>query len=178
MSGQISIGFSTPRRFNPISWLVRKLTGSKASHAWFLYFDADFEMWMVMEAHELGFRLIPFKRFNEQNNVVAVYSTNTPLDAGLKMAAQWLGTEYDFGGLIGMAWVILGRMLKHKWRNPLENSHAMFCSEMAVSVLQSSGVGWSKQVEPHETSPQDLYDLFVRECRFGGDATKTMLPEG
>lgn len=173
MSTIVSIGFSTPKKFNPISWLVRKLTGSRASHAWFLYFDADFDMWMVMEAHELGFRLIPYKRFTDKNTVVGVYHTKSALGDGLKWAAKWLGTAYDFTGLIGMSIVLLGRIFKKRWSNPLQNSLAMFCSEMAVTVLQSSGVAWAKQVDSHGTSPQDLLDLFEAEVKRGGDAEPT-----
>ena len=176
MSTTVSIGFSTPKSFNPVSWVVRKFTKSKASHTWFMYYDLDFEMWMVMEAHELGFRLIPFERFRSKNNVVGVFTTRTSLSEGLKWAAQWLGTAYDFAGLVGMAWVVLGRIFKRRWRNPLQNSHAMFCSEMALTVLQSSSVGWAKEAEPHETSPQDLLDMFEAEAGRNGDAMPTALP--
>lgn len=176
MSTAVSIGFSTPKSFNPISWVVRKFTKSRASHAWFLYYDTDFEMWMVMEAHEVGFRLIPFERFRSKNHVVGVFSTKTPLGDGLKWAAKWIGTAYDFGGLIGMAFVIIGRIFKRRWHNPMQNSLAMFCSEMAVTVLQLSGVGWAKKTEAPETSPEDLLNLFEEEVRNGGDAMVTAQP--
>ena len=61
------IGFSTPKSFNPVSWLVKTVTGSKASHAFFVYHDLDFDMEMVMEAHELGFRLTPLMLFEKGN---------------------------------------------------------------------------------------------------------------
>src|SRR5574343_542682 len=97
-----SFGFSTPVSFNPISWLVRKFTKSRVSHVWFKYFDADFNMDMVMEAHELGFRLLPYERFKKNNKIVAVWSTKDDLGSGLRWAATWLGTAYDFSGLFGM----------------------------------------------------------------------------
>lgn len=167
---KVAFGFSTPSKFNPVSWVVRKLTGSQASHTWFLYFDEDFKMWMVMEAHELGFRLLPFKRFRDANKVVAIYSTRTSVDDGLRWAASWLGTAYDFKGLLGMFWVILGRVFSRKWKNPMQNTHAMFCSEMAVTVLQSSGVDWSKQLDPTEATPQDVLNSFEAEFKKNGDS--------
>ncbi|TXH10525.1 MAG: hypothetical protein E6R04_05095 [Spirochaetes bacterium] len=163
------IGFSTPSYFNPISWLVRKITKSRTSHAWFKYYDQDFEMDMVMEAHELGFRLIPFERFKKHNEVVAIWSTSQNLQEGLKWAATWLGSAYDFGGLLGMAKVILGRILSRRWRNPTQNSKAMFCSEMAVSVLQLSGVPWARDLVASEVSPQDLMELFERQAALGDE---------
>lgn len=161
----VHLGFSTPRRFNPVSWLVRKLTGSTASHAWFLYYDQDFQMDMVMEAHELGFRLLPFSRFERENKVVAVFSPTCDFNLGLKWAATWLGTAYDFTGLLGMAWVLIWRKLGKRVRNPLQRSHAMFCSEIATKALAKSGCEWAKRLRPSTVSPQQLMVL----CAVNGE---------
>lgn len=162
------LGFSTPKKFNPISWIVRKFTKSRCSHTWFVYYDMDFEMDMVMEAHELGFRLIPYSRFEKHNQVVAIITPKTSLDAGLKWSAEWLGTAYDFAGLIGMAWVIIGRMLKKKWKNPLQVSHAMFCSEMAVTAMKKSLYPNAGSLNQHETSPEDLLDFLEAQEKTNG----------
>jgi hypothetical protein len=156
------VGFSTPRRFNPVSWLVRLFTGSRTSHVWFLYFDQDFDLYMVMEAHELGFRVLPFSRFKKENRVVSVFKTQADLSTGMRWAATWLGTAYDFGGLIGMAWVLFWRMLRKNVRNPLRSSHAMFCSEITVKVLQRTATTWAKPLRAASTSPQDLLELFEK----------------
>lgn len=156
------IGFSTPRHFNPISWLVRKLTGSRASHAWFLYFDADWEDDFVLEAHELGFRLVPYARFKKENVVVKVVTPKTNIEIGVRWASQWLGSAYDFSGLLGMAWVLLLRILRRRARNPLQSSHAMFCSEMCVTVLKRGGCPWVHDLDAATVSPQDLLDLFEK----------------
>ena len=104
------IGFSTPKQFNPVSWLVRTVTGSKASHAFFVYHDQDFDMDMVMEAHELGFRLTPFEHFKKKNKLVGLFVPKHPIDTGLKYVAQrYLGTMYDYSGLVGEIVVMAGR---------------------------------------------------------------------
>jgi hypothetical protein len=152
------LGFSTPRRFNPVSWAVRKLTKSRCSHTWLCYWDSEWNMDVVMEAHELGFRLIPFTRFKRENNVVRVVTLRQDIELGVRWAAKHLGDAYDFGGLLGMAWVLLGRMFKKRFNNPLQNSHAMFCSEMAVEVLKRSNVTWAKPLVASEVSPADLLE--------------------
>jgi len=45
----------------------------------------------------------------------------------------------------------------------------MFCSEMAVSVLQLSGVPWSRDLVASEVSPQDLMELFERQAALGDE---------
>lgn len=154
--------FSTPKRYNPVSALVRWFSKSTVSHVSFFYFDHEWDMGLVMEAHELGFRLIPYSRFERENNIVASITPAVEMNDGLRWAAAWLGTAYDFTGLFGMTWVLLGRIFRMKWNNPWQNSHAMFCSEMAVTVLQKAGLPGVEKLVATDTTPQDLLDFLQK----------------
>ncbi len=156
------VGFSTPKSFNPVSWLVRQFTKSQCSHAWFLYTDKDFDMEMVMEAHELGFRLVPFEHFIKKNRVVAVFTPQHSIDEGLKhVATRYLGTMYDYTGLIGMVVVKVGQWLKKKWKNPFRGANNVFCSEaVVISMRWSEGYAQWDQ-DPDSEDPQALMDYFV-----------------
>lgn len=157
------IGFSTPKSFNPVSWAVRKFTGSKASHAFFVYRDVDFDMDMVMEAHELGFRLTPLKLFEQKNNIVKLVTPKHPIDNGLRLVARrYLGTMYDFAGLFGMMVVMFGRWLKKKWKNPARGVASVYCSESVVLAMRQS-VGYEHVKLDPDVTPQDLYDWFAKE---------------
>lgn len=152
MDENVRVGFSTPKRFNPISWLVRKVTGSRCSHAWFLYYSDTFDMEMVAEAHELGFRLQPYERFLEDNIVVAVITPKFPIDNGLKcVVREYLTTGYNWGGLLGMAIVALGRKLKKRWNNPLRSPKHVFCSEAVYRAMK-----WSKGYESIDEDPESV----------------------
>jgi hypothetical protein len=158
------IGFSTPRGFNPVSWIVRKLTGSVCSHAFFIYWDLDYEADIVMEAHELGFRHVPLSHFVRQNEIVASFVPRADINAGVKwVAMEYLGDAYDFGGLLGAAFVLLGRWLKKKWNNPLANPKHVFCSEAVVYALQRAHYPGASEMVPRDTTPQDLLTFFVKE---------------
>lgn len=157
----IKIGFSTPKIFNPISWLVRKITKSRCSHAWFLYYDRDFDMQMVMEAHEVGFRILPLDRFEKHNSIVKILQPAYDIDLGLKKVAhQYLGSPYDFMGLLGMAWVALGRALKKVWKNPFRSSKYVFCSEAVVRAMLWSDGYKDIGLVPDRTDPQRLLEFF------------------
>lgn len=159
----MQVGFSTPRAFNPVSWVVRKFTGSRASHAFFVYFDVDFEMDVVLEAHELGFRLMPRKQFERYNRVVKLVTPRHPIDAGLKVVAQrYLGSMYDFAGLLGMAVVMVGRWLRRKWKNPFRGAKSVYCSEAVILAMKASP-GYAELRLASDSSPQDLLDWFERE---------------
>lgn len=156
------VGFSTPSYFNPVSWIVRKITRSKASHTWFLYRDLDFEMWMVMEAHEIGFRLTPFVHFLKYNTVVALFAPKRPIDEGLKLVGRrFLASRYDFAGLLGMAWVKLGRWLRRKWANPFRDQKHVFCSE-ALAIAMQASAGYADFQEDAETvDPEFMMGYFA-----------------
>jgi hypothetical protein len=154
------VGFSTPKHFNPVSWLVRKFTGSKASHAFFVYHDADFDMMMVMEAHELGFRLTPLDHFTKHNKMVKLVTPRNSIDMGLRIIAnRYLGSMYDYAGLLGMVVVLVGRWLHRKWKNPFRGSKYVFCSESVILAMRSSP-GYEKLKLDSETDPQDLLNYF------------------
>lgn len=154
------IGFSTPKHFNPVSWLVRKFTGSKVSHAFFIYHDRDFDIEMVMEAHELGFRLIPYEHFERHNEMVKVVTPKNPIDVGLQLIAQrYLGTMYDYPSLLGMFIVILGRFIHRKWMNPFRGAKYVYCSEAVILAMRASP-GYETLDLDSENDPQVLMTYF------------------
>jgi hypothetical protein len=154
----IRIGFSTVTS-NLVSRIIRWFSRSKASHAWLLVSDETFGLELVMEASEMGFRLVPFESFKKKNTIVALFDPVVPLESGVKEAATWLGESYDFLGLFGALFVILGRWLKRKWKNPFHSSKSMFCSEAVVRVLQSVAYPGTEGMNPDSVTPQDLLDL-------------------
>jgi len=151
------VGFSTSNEL--VSRLIRFFTKAKVSHT-FLVIRAPFlEEDLVIEAAWAGFRATTLRRFKKKNTVVALMKPAVPLDKGLRDALTWLGESYDFGGLFGMAFVLLGRWLRRKVRNPLHDSRAIFCSEANTLVLQASGYPGADVLDPTETSPADLLEF-------------------
>ena len=160
--GPTRVGFSTPKSFNPLSWLIRRLTGSRASHAFFVYYDHDFQMDVVMEAHELGFRLVPLEHFAKLNTIVKLVTPKFPIDIGVRMVAQrYLGSTYDYAGLIGMSVVMFGRFLKRKWKNPFRGSKSVYCSESVIDAMLWSP-GYEKLDLDPDSSPEDTLDHYEK----------------
>jgi len=146
-----------------MSWLVRRLTGSTASHAFFVYQDEDWQTDIVMEAHELGFRVAPLAHFQKKNTLVATFYPKASIEVGVRyVAMEYLGTAYDYGGLFGGFVIMLGRWLRRKWDNPLNDAHSVFCSEAVVIALQKSNYPGSERMVAQDTTPQDLLDFFIK----------------
>lgn len=162
------IGFSTPKAFNPVSWLVRKLTKSQVSHAWVCYHSELFDQDMVMEAHELGFRSLTLENFKTKNKIVYIHPVDVNITPGLRLLASHLGEAYDYGGLLGMSFVLMGQWLKRKFRwwkykisNPWAHAKLMICSEAMVVMLQASNSRMVEDVVAESTDPQMLMDILT-----------------
>jgi hypothetical protein len=154
------IGFSTTKAW--VSRIIRWFTGAAVSHAWLLYYDVDFGQTMVLEATLEGVRIIPYEAFKRHNLIVRVFTPRHSLKPGLIKAGDTLGEHYDFTGLLGMLWVLFGRWLRRKWRNPWIETHAMFCSEFVAQVLQWAAYPDTEHWIPAEMTPEDLYEFFCR----------------
>lgn len=154
----IRIGFSTSTGL--VSRAIRAFTRAKVSHCFLIVDDSFFGVTLVMEAQRNGFVLVPFKGYAESHQVIAVMEPLFPLDTGVKLSAEWLGTRYDYLGVVGMALVIAGRWLGRKVRNPLVSSHAVFCSEVLARVAIASEYPGSGALDPDDVSPAELLAFF------------------
>lgn len=161
----VFIGFSTPRRWNPLSALIRAMMKSQVSHTWMLVEDPLFKLRLVLEAHTTGFRLISLAEFVKDNKVVALVQPAHPqlLEAGLPEAGGWLGDEYDVLGLFGIFLTQVAKWFKRKSRNPFTSSRALFCSEAVVRVLRSAGYPGAEPFGHETTTPAELLAFFEKE---------------
>jgi hypothetical protein len=153
----IQIGFST-HPGNWISAMIRFFTKSKVSHAWILLDDDYFGTKMVMEAVGIGgFRMVTYKTWlAEGNKVVQLINPLVPLDTSVKAAIDWLGDSYDRLGFWGYAWVLFGRWMKKRWRNPFRSSKEMTCSEAVTRIVQAANWPGAEELDPESTDPQTL----------------------
>jgi hypothetical protein len=137
------------------SWLSRAIewfTKGKESHAFLLFWSADWNAWVNVGA-ELGGWICQVQ--SEVGDTCALYEMPADLTAALHKNAQWLGAAYDVGGLLGMAWVmVVWNWFKHRVRNPLNSRGAWFCSEIVAQMLRDAGLQVS--LPPGQTDPHRL----------------------
>lgn len=164
----VRVGFSRAKGISGlISRIIMAFTGAKASHAWFLFYSSEMKMDMVLDAHETGFRLVPWSFFKKKNHIVEVYEPKSNCDGAIPIAAEWLGTPYDYASLFGMAVVVVGRWFKQKWKNPgAAGQGKVYCSESVLWGLHGVQYPGAEVLEPEATSPWNLRD-FLR-----GDGSK------
>jgi len=160
----VYVGFSTPRRWNPLSALIRAVMRSRTSHAWLLVEDPLFQLRLVLEAHATGFRLVSFATFVRDNRVVAIAAPASDLAPGLPEAGGWLGDAFDVLGLFGIFLTLVASWFRRRaWRNPFTSSRALFCSEAVVRVMKAARYPGAQRLGNETTTPQALLDFFKAE---------------
>jgi hypothetical protein len=160
----VLVGFSTPRLWNPLSALIRAMTGSRVSHTFLLVEDPVFALRLVLEAHSTGFRLVSFVRFVKDNKVVALVEPSHPIEPGLPAAGRWLGEKFDVLGLFGIFLTLLARYVRQRpWRNPFPTPSALFCSESIVRTLKEASYPGSETLGDETTTPAELLEFLERD---------------
>ncbi len=162
----ISFGFSTSAR-SPISALIRWITRSQCSHAWILLTNEHSylgEAWVV-EAAAHGVHPVPFSVWEKKNKIVEVLSLPGGLDGekGLHWAKKQIGKRYDHLGLLMNVWLELGAWFRRTWKNPLQTSSALFCSELCVRFLQKEGYEPALDLDPEGTSPEEFRVWLIKQ---------------
>jgi hypothetical protein len=152
----VKIGFSTARD-NPASFLIRRISGSRASHAWLLLRVDPFGQEFAFEASEFGVRLVPWSAFRRQNRIVAVFEPAVPLEPAMPRAGELLGASTTSGpGGDGLRHA--RRWLKRKWRTPSTAPRRVVLGAGGARA-QVGGPPRRGEARARATSPQDLLDL-------------------
>lgn len=149
----VKIGFSTTDMF--LSRIIRKVTGAPVSHCWFL-FEAHGKQF-ILQADIGGVRITPYSKWQKKWKIIEIVEPKYEID----LAPAWdvLDENYDYGGLIGNAWVYLGKLFKKKWKNPLDDAHALFCSELVMDVLQTNNYPGALEFDSSTITPEAIREL-------------------
>lgn len=155
----LKIVFATTK--NPLSVLIRKITKSPTSHCFFAFDVVNDKHHLMLEAGFSGVEFNDYDTYKKSHVIVAEYTLATGPERKeyLNKALDYLDEKYDFAGLFGGAWVLLGRWFKKTWKNPLQSSKAMFCSEYVATVLKEAGHPKLQDLNPSEVTPKDLLEL-------------------
>ena len=155
---RFNVGFSCAP--GPLSFVVRKLTRSEASHCFFSFKLAGTPL--VLHADHRGVSIESRKIFDAENKTVGEFQLLTGLDACIDELLADLGRPYDYGGLVGQGWVLLGQTFGRRWENPLQSNNAWYCSELVTHFLQEAGD--NIPYDPSQVSPGLLMEILTKSA--------------
>lgn len=165
MASPTRIGFSTSKT-SWISCIIRWFTRSKVSHCFIVYYDEEWKRDMRMESEGGMGGCVKLSPFNpDSRSIVRMFTPKYSIELGMRRMVDNLGEVYDYVGLLGMAWVEIGRWLKKRWKNPWASPKRLWCSELIAKVMQDSSYPNAEALvkDPESVDPEQLYEFFLRE---------------
>lgn len=167
----ITVGFSTPKGFHLIAWLIRKVEHTKFSHVYFKFWDAEAQTNVIYQASGTKVNAIGEARFDDIEIIVDEFDVACDVDQFAKLKARViakLGIPYGWKQLLGIGWVRFCAALGVRTRNPLaDGGHTYICAEFVEEDLKDLF-----QIDPglplDQVSPNDIYDALMKACGPGG----------
>jgi hypothetical protein len=157
---QIHIGFSTARRWNPFSALIKWWWGTDYSHV-YVRWSTPWGFDEILEASGTSVKMIEASRWSKKSKVIKEYSFDVDKATFGKLMADirpLTGLPYGWSQALGIAVAELFKLD----RNPLDSgSKAFVCSEVAMRALKVLGLDVDKNYDL--VSPKDLMDFLEKE---------------
>jgi hypothetical protein len=175
--GGFHIGFSTTNKIG--SRIIRWASRSKVSHV-FVSFPVMGDR-LVFQANSKGVAMEWWSRFKKKNTIVAQYELVNGGDKwtgwrGALATSQLfplLHSSYDFKAILGFVWVLIGKWFGRRWKNPLAQRSAYFCSELGLLWLQAAQVANVKGYDSESAWPEDV----LQWCREAAPTDLLPVPE-
>ena len=152
----IKIGFSYPKSKLAVQGpIFATIMGTPYDHV-YLQVNIDGQE-LIFQATSRRVNLTILEVFLEESNLIKDYQINLTKDQYNQLLIfiySTLGRKYDFLGVLGFLWVLLGRKLGKKWANPLAKHQTYFCSELISTVLKE--LQFSIKRPADVMSPKDI----------------------
>lgn len=160
----VVIGFSKPRKFSLVSWLIRKLEKTSFSHVYIKIYDSRINRWIVYEAAGLLVHCSPQDTFYKKNKHLAESLIPCSPDQEIEIltaVTDCLAKPYGIKQLFGLSLVRICRLFGIKIRNPLaDGCRTYVCSEFCGLILSKLGYD-IKNLD--DITPRDIYEMIYGE---------------
>lgn len=158
----IIVGFSKPKKANPLSNAIMWFMGTKFSHVYVAFISNSISRTLIYQANRHGCHFIGKEKFSEDNQVVEYFLlsiTEEQYRHCIQKAVDLAGTEYGTMQLIGIGLEISMRKIGIKdAKNPIPDNHRYVCSEL-VAVILKDCLGYQIDTPLEQITPDDIYKL-------------------
>lgn len=156
----VIFGFSTPKKFHILPWIIRKVEKTEFSHVYIKIYSVEAQRWLIYQASGMKVNFIGADKFEETNKIIAEFPLRTSKKDKkqiLQEAVDSLGIDYGMKQLMGMGLVRLCALINVKISNPFADGSATYiCSEAAATILVKH-FGF-KLEDLDDVTPKEVYE--------------------
>ena len=132
---KITIGFSRPKKWNLLSYLIMKVQKTEYSHVYIKFYSSSLDREIIYQASGLQVNFVGSEIFNKNHVTVKTYDLHVDDETyknALVFAVDKAGISYSMKQLFH----ILGYMLTGKTSFFNKNLDGYVCSELAAEMLK------------------------------------------
>ncbi|MEM4379135.1 MAG: hypothetical protein QXL01_00410 [Thermoplasmatales archaeon] len=164
----IIVGFSKPKKANPLSNAIMWFMGTKFSHVYLAFQSNTINRTLIYQANRHGVFFIGKEKFDADNIVIDFFLISLTEDQykkALQKCVDLSGEQYGVAQLIGIG---IKELLKKpmKWlgmtaHNPFPNKYKYICSELVVTILIDCDFLSLKDINVplEEITPEHIYQI-------------------
>lgn len=164
MQDNIIIGFSKPKKFHILSWLIQKIDRTEFSHVYLKIHSKSIQRDLIYQASGLSVNFCGIRIFNDKNeSIIEFIIIITPEEKIeiLKLAVDLAGKPYGMKELIGIGIVRFLGLFNKKIKNPYaDGSKTYICSELAATILLKLNF---KFEELDSVTPKEIYEKLSKK---------------
>lgn len=151
---RVRIGFSTPKKFHFLSWLIKKVERSAFSHC-YIHIDNS-----IYHADDVGVVYASTETFYKENDIINEFNigvTDEQYRAIKTFMRKNEGQGYGYLSLLGILTVRLAHQMGHSINNPFaDGKKTQICVEVVGYVLRLAGA----DIKQDELERQGLVWIF------------------
>ena len=154
----IIIGFSTPKKFKLLSWLICKIQKTEYSHVYLQYHSDSLDRDIIYQASGLQVNFVGKNLFDQDHVTIAEFTLEVPDDIytrSLQTAVDKAGFPYSIKQLFSLASYLLFR------KSLFEDGRSGYvCSELVGEMLQNEfGIKVSDDLDI--VTPKDIFNILM-----------------
>lgn len=162
---KVKILFTTPKKFNLFSWIIRKRLNTKYSHVAICVYLRSIEFWDVYEASHGNVHIISLERFKESNTILKEFNFNIDKEqfkSGIIFLKKQLQKKYSVLGAI-----ICTIPFLRKLGISDDNDKKFICSELASRFVEEAKIIEYNKIGSNSDyiTPKQFEDAIKDEAR-------------
>ena len=147
--------------------LICKLLNSTVMHAFIIYKDDFWNIWMALEIDEQGTRICTFDSIKNNYDYLEYYKCPSCCFHLLPTIKKHLNKKYDYLKLIiNIGRLIIDKLFKKKISNKFDRTSKFICTEFVAFFLKKIGIIGAQELIPSLTSPKSLQKFLQNNNQF------------
>ena len=147
--------------------LICKLLNAPVMHAFIIYKDVFWNVWMALEIDEQGTRICLFDSIKNNYDYFEYYRCPTCCFYLLPVMKTHLNKKYDYLKLIiNIGRLIVDKLFKKKILKTFDRTSKFICTEFVTFFLKKTGIVDTQNLIPSLTSPKTLQTFLQKNEQF------------